>query len=200
MASFETTYNNYVQPGEAYYVDDPADPGGETYGGIARKIFPAWEGWAWLDAWKAQNGTPRWNQQFKELDPLVRTFFQNLWNKNNFHALQSQPIANIYFDWFVNTIRVYAETGKSVPVKEVQKLVGVTADGLQGAQTVAAINRQNETDLFNRIKQARENFYRKLVAQTPSLAKFLPGWLRRLDKFSLATGAASVVGILLFFF
>lgn len=196
MADFNTTYRNHIQPNEAYYVNNRNDPGGRTYGGIAQNIFPKWEGFTWLMSWISRNGEPRWNQQFKELDPLVTKFFTDLWYKNQFDKLRSQEIADIFFDWFVNTIKVYAQTGSSVPVKEVQKIIGVTADGVMGPKTVNAINAQNQDRLFDAIKSARKNFYERLVRQNASLAEFLPGWLSRLDKFT-KSAALGLGGILL---
>lgn len=206
MADFNTTYDGHIQPNEGYYVNNPADPGKRTYGGIAQDIWPSWSGWPWLMNWIAQNGEPKWNRQFTNLDPQVRQFFYDLWIKNKFNQIATQQIADIFFDWFVNTIRVYATKGYSVPVKEVQKIVGSTTDGVMGPNTINAINSFDQAKLFAAIKTARENFYKTLVSKDSSLSEFLPGWLDRLKQFPdfvisnpAATGTA-VVGMGFLFF
>src|SRR3712207_6059069 len=43
---------------EGWYSKHPADPGGETYRGIARRHHPSWPGWALIDEAKQRPGFP----------------------------------------------------------------------------------------------------------------------------------------------
>ena len=60
-------------------------------------------------------------------------------------------------------------------------MLGVTADGVVGPKTIAALNGTNHEAFFNEIKREREAFFRRIVAANPTQKKFLKGWLRRLD-------------------
>lgn len=184
MADFKKSYLTYVKPIEGFYVNDPADRGGETYGGIARNIFPSWEGWVIVDAFKEKNnGKIKRNTQIPEADPLVEKFFEELYNRMLFPHVTNQSIADILFDWCVNTIRSYARTGKSTPIKYTQKIVGVSDDGIMGKNTLGAINAFNQEDLFNRILKRREEFYEAIIKNDPIQEKFRAGWFKRLYKF-----------------
>jgi len=57
MAEFKPAFQNTITT-EGGYVNDPQDPGGETYKGIARKIYSKWSGWQTIDMLKRQSGFP----------------------------------------------------------------------------------------------------------------------------------------------
>ena len=48
-ASFKPAFDATMR-NEGGYGNDPQDPGGETYRGIARKFHSKWEGWTTIDA------------------------------------------------------------------------------------------------------------------------------------------------------
>ena len=54
MADFNQALQMVLQ-NEGGYVNDPNDPGGETYKGIARKMNSNWIGWQLIDLQKKQN-------------------------------------------------------------------------------------------------------------------------------------------------
>ena len=53
MADFNQAFQLVIAH-EGGYVNDPDDPGGETYKGVARKIHSKWEGWQNIDILKRQ--------------------------------------------------------------------------------------------------------------------------------------------------
>jgi len=192
MASFKIAYDTYIKPGEGYYVNNPADKGGETYGGIARNFFPSWQGWAVVDFYKKHtNPKPPTNTKIPGLEGMVEEFFKTqFWNRNRFSEINNQDLANIIFDWNVNS----GGTG----IKKVQQILGVAADGAIGPQTLAAINNAPVQSLYSTIKEARAAFYKSL-ATNPTQSQFLKGWLNRLAKFPevIATPTGGAVSILL---
>src|SRR5690606_20839704 len=95
--------------------------------------------------------------------------------KNNFHKINSQKVANILFDWFVNS--------GSVGIKFIQRVLGIAVDGVIGNQTINAINSANAKTLYDLIYTERERYYRDLVVRKPELKKFLKGWLNRIYAF-----------------
>jgi lysozyme family protein len=69
-------------------------------------------------------------------------------------------------------------------IKKVQKLLGVTADGVVGAKTLAAINGHSGDALFGLIKEARKRYYENIVKKDSTQKTFLKGWLNRLEDLS----------------
>ena len=102
MADFSIAFNK-VLANEGGYVNDPSDPGGETYKGIARKIFTKWDGWLILDTLKRQSGFPANLEQNIDLQQKVKSFYEvNFWDKVNGDNITNQSIANSIFDFAVN--------------------------------------------------------------------------------------------------
>ena len=57
MAEFDISFQKVLSY-EGGYVNDPDDPGGETYKGIARKMNSKWDGWVLVDLLKQKPGFP----------------------------------------------------------------------------------------------------------------------------------------------
>ena len=76
MADFLTAYAPLARY-EGGWCNDPADRGGETYAGIARNFFPAWPGWALIDAAAARReskvSTSKLNQFLTDLREFGHT-------------------------------------------------------------------------------------------------------------------------------
>lgn len=170
MAEFITAYKIIIK-NEGGYVDDPNDAGGETYCGISRNNFPNWNGWGIIDIYGCEPGK---TLNDADLESAVRVFYkQQFWDKIKGDNIDSQAIATAIFDWNVNS-GIHA-------IKSIQRIVGVEDDGICGSGTIRAINDSNELDTLNRYREAREVFYRSLAASKPSQAKFLNGWLNRVE-------------------
>jgi hypothetical protein len=110
MAQFEPAFQRTLG-NEGGYVDDPDDPGGETYKGVARNYNKSWPGWPIVDAYKQAHGiTARATvQQARMLsDVLARDmsvhahvtglYRTEYWNRLMGDSIQSQAIANELFD------------------------------------------------------------------------------------------------------
>jgi lysozyme family protein len=201
MSDFSAAYDRYVKPIEGGYANVVGDKGGETYAGIARNFWPSWSGWPYIDAQKA-GGVIKWNKKFPALDSQVRSFYQALWDRNFFGKINNQNVANILFDWFVNSgsIAIKTTPQETFGVQEIlvdrfgQK---ISVDGGMGAQTINAINSVDNAKLYNEIKKERKIFYDWLVNRDPGQQKFYSGWIARLKTFpDVAVAAAAGLGIL----
>lgn len=151
---------------EGGYVDDPDDAGGATNMGVT------------LSTWKAYckaHGKTGCLSSLKRLShkEWERVFKWHSWDAWRADEIASQRVANICVDWSWMS-------GRGV-IKRVQRLLGVTADGIVGKQTLAAINGMSGDVLFARIKQERKAYYDGIVRARPANSKFLRGWLNRLD-------------------
>jgi lysozyme family protein len=63
-------------------------------------------------------------------------------------------------------------------IRILQTCLGITADGLWGPGTCAAVNAAGDNWL-NFYRSALAQHYQNLVLANPALAHFLNGWLRR---------------------
>jgi len=115
-------------------------------------------------------------------------FKSKYWDAVKGDRIEPQSIADCLVSWAWGS-------GARTAVKQMQRVLGVTVDGIIGNQTIGAINDSNELELFAKCVQARRNFFHYIT--TPANARgqrarkrysnnqrFLRGWLRRLDAFT----------------
>ena len=101
-------------------------------------------------------------------------FINGFWNRWLADRIESQSIANLLVDW-VWSSGIYG-------IKYPQQILGVTADGVVGPKTLAAINNYpNQKELFQKLWNRRKRHFESIA--TGSKSKFLRGWLNRLNDF-----------------
>lgn len=148
------------------YVNDPADPGGETNYGIIKPTYDTYR--------KLKNLPPRSIRLIDRLE-VTEIYYLQFWHPAGCDLLPAK-LALCHFDWAVNH-------GVIDAIRDLQRLVGTAPDGRIGPNTKQAITRaltnQSERSLCIAYCILRENWYRHRVATKPSQAKFLQGWLNR---------------------
>ena len=144
----------------------PGDRGGATNKGITIGTFRQFFG---------QGATV---EQLKRMtdQQWMTVFRRGFWDKFRADEIRSQSVADICVDWAWNS-------GTRTAIRKVQTLLGVTADGVVGAKTLAAINAADPRQLFERVKAARLAFVEGIVRRSPSQRKFLNGWRNRIGSF-----------------
>lgn len=142
---------------EGGYVNDPKDSGGETKFGISKRAYP--------------------NEDIKNLtiERAKEIYYQDYWKPLNLHLLNSGFLAIHVFDMAVNA-------GRKTAVKMLQRIIKTTVDGAIGFNTARAAN--NTVGVVENYIIARENYYKNLVIKRPKNAKFLKGWLNRVELVS----------------
>lgn len=138
------------------YVNDPADAGGETKFGVAK------------------NANPALNIKALTWDDAKAVYYKKYWLAASCDKLPPQ-VAIIVFDGAINH-------GVERASKFLQQAAGVEADGDVGPVTLAKISSIPQNTLCNKIADLRVKFYKDIVAAKPTQAKFLNGWLRRIDE------------------
>ena len=142
---------------EGGYVDHPEDPGGRTNMGITQAVYEKYLG---------RDVTEEEMRNMKIGD--VRLIYRaNYWDKVKGDELPS-GVDFCVFDWAVNS-------GVSRSSKALQSILGVTADGVIGPNTLKAVNAANTQELIDELTKDREEFYKKLS----TFDTFGKGWLRR---------------------
>lgn len=155
MDLFEQAITTTLQH-EGGYVNDPADPGGETRYGISKRAFP-----------QVDIKTLTLNQA----KDLYKTFY---WERGP-HLIKLPTVAAKYFDLCVNA----GVSRASKWLQEASNLLGatLTLDGKVGAVTAEWINRYPHPEaLLCALKGLAFQHYVGL-----SKPRFLAGWLNRLE-------------------
>lgn len=95
------------------------------------------------------------------------------WDRWKADQIISQPLANILVDW------VWASGVNGIKIP--QRVLGITADGIVGPKTLAALNAANPKELFDKLHNERIKFVEGIVQRNPSQKKFINGWKRRIN-------------------
>jgi lysozyme family protein len=143
------------------YVNDPADRGGETKFGVAVRA------------------NPDLNITNLTWDQAKAAYFLRYWIAGKCDKLPAR-VAVLHFDGCVNH-----GTGRAA--KFLQQAAGVTADGAIGPATLTKVKLIDQFTLCSNICNQREQFYRAIVANDASQARFLNGWLRRINEMRTFT-------------
>jgi lysozyme family protein len=149
---------------EGGFVNDPLDSGGMTNLGVTKRV------------WEEFVGHPVSEADMRALTPekVGKLYKQRYWNSAYCEVLP-KGLDYVVFDFAIN-----AGTGRSV--KTLQSAIGVVADGVIGPRTMAAINGANAKDLVAKFSDARTDFYQGIVARKPDQARFIRGWLNRVEE------------------
>lgn len=172
MADFNKAFELMIAR-EGGYVNDPDDPGGETYKGVARKMWSKWDGWIIIDSLKRQSGFPANLDKDNDLQFEVKDFYRvNFWDKIQGDKIENQDIAESVFDFGVNT-----GTGTSVSLA--QLVVGVKSDGIIGQNTLSALNAIEPPFFLSAFTVAKIARYVNIVKKRPTSRKYFYGWVLR---------------------
>ncbi len=147
--NFDTAFDRLLGS-EGGYVNNPADPGGETNWGISRRAYPNTD---------IRNLTREGAKAIYRRDFWNRIYADQMYDGVAFQA----------FDFAVNS-------GIETAVRYLQKAAGVADDGHWGPVTQAAIASMSESDLIMRLNALRLDFMTRL-SNWPDASR---GWSRRI--------------------
>jgi lysozyme family protein len=173
MADFEKAFELVIK-NEGGYVNDPDDPGGETYKGVARNRNPAWSGWINVDLLKQGRGFPANCEADTALQTAVKELYQvNYWHKVRGDQIDSQAIAQSVFDFGVNA-------GPITSAKLAQYVCGAKSDGVIGKKTLVKLNEMNEALFLSQFALAKLARYVNICKRNPTSRKYFYGWSKRI--------------------
>nr|DAZ26203.1 MAG TPA: Lysozyme [Caudoviricetes sp.] len=154
----------FILKWEGGFANHPDDKGGATNKGITIATFLHFL------------GSGKTVGQLKAMtDEQWETIFRKgFWDKFEADKIANQSVANICVDWAWCS-------GATTAIKQVQRLLGVAADGVVGNITLGAINNADPEKLFEKIKSARLAFVEAIVKRDASQQVFLKGWRNRIN-------------------
>jgi lysozyme family protein len=157
---------------EGGYSDTPGDPGAATNMGIDTPTLSAWL------------GRPATVEDVRSLPRATATLIydRDYWLPINGDNLPA-GVDLVVFDFGVTS-------GPSTSARVLQTLVGVTADGLIGPGTLAALARHQPSWLIAGLHLAHERYYQGLSGS----AEFGEGWLARNDRAMAAANGMAKTG------
>jgi lysozyme family protein len=150
---------------EGGYVNHPLDKGGPTKYGITLST---------LENWRRRKVTADdvFNLSMVEALEIYRA---NYVNSPKFQLLNDAQVAAYAIDFGINS-------GTLAARQYLQKAAGVTADGIIGPMTIAAIDK-NPGAVLLRYTRLRLLFLATIVEARPSQAVFIEGWVSRATKW-----------------
>ena len=139
---------------EGGYVNHPNDPGGETMYGVTKRVAQA-------------------HGYFGDMRKLPKSTAKAITEKSYYKAVKGDQLDRL-IAWQL-TDAAYNH-GNRQAVKFLQRAVGVTADGLIGPRTLAAVAEMDKNDVVFLFLAERLEFFTNLrIWQT-----FGKGWARRI--------------------
>ena len=152
---------------------------GLTFWGIYESMYPNWTGWGAVKS--CMTLYPDIKTASKVLFQtgwvygLVIDFYKKeFWDKMKLDLVSSQKIADEMFVFGVNV------HWKIAAIKA-QKLVGVSADGFIGNETLKALNSFDEKRFDIEFDEIEKKYYEDVIKSKPYLAINKAGWYARAD-------------------
>jgi len=160
----------FILKWEGGFVNDPDDLGGATNMGVTMVTYKEY---------CRRKGRPEPTvDDLKHLsnDEWLDILKSMYWDRWKADFIKNQSIANILVDW----VWASGKYGVKIP----QELLGVTADGIVGNNTLAAVNNYpSQHELFDKIKQARLDYIDDICKKRPTNEKYRRGWCNRINSF-----------------
>ena len=177
---------------EGGWVNDPLDPGKETYKGIARAYNPNWSGWQIIDADKNRVDFPVCLKDNAPLHEAVKEhYYSYYWKPMNLDSIEQRAIVTELFDIGAGPNGIHA-AGMIAQGALVLLNRDVKLDGKIGPITASALEMYIYPDdlvkMMNMLQFVHLLIGSSNVADTvdmirgrlPQLKRFMRGWLKRI--------------------
>lgn len=162
----------FILKWEGGFVNDPVDKGGETNMGVT---IGTWRSVGYDKDGDGDIDVDDLRLLTRE-DVIERVLRPHYWNRWRADEIHNQSVANILVDW------VWASGAHGI--RRPQRILGVTADGIVGPKTLAAVNSMDPMELHFRIKNDRIRFIDEICKANPSQELFRRGWLNRINELT----------------
>jgi lysozyme family protein len=146
---------------EGGFVDHPSDRAGATKFGITKGTLSRWRGRTVTTA------------EVRALDVSeARDIYLTQYVEQPGFLDVPEPLRTHLVDFGVHS-------GPATATRALQRVLGVTQDGVLGPMTRGVLARRDVADITRRVWQERVRYLARLVALRPTQLDFLDGWLNR---------------------
>lgn len=153
------------------FANDPDDAGGATMVGVTIATYKEY---------CRSKGLPRPTvaklraMTYAQWLDILKSMYWDRWRADE---IENQGVAEMLVDW----VWASGKYGITLP----QKVLGVAADGIVGAKTLAAVNTADAAELMGRLRAERLLFVERICTARPVNRKFRNGWVRRINAIRL---------------
>lgn len=171
---FQTAVDYVIDREGEQYTDHPLDAGGPTKFGITQRTLSRWR------------GQPATAEDVRKLTrgEAEKIYFELYWIQPNIYSLPGTWLSVAVFDQYVNR--------GTAAIRDMQRCLNVTADGIIGPQTLAAAGQSHRLDACESL--TREFIYEcqmsyvRIVERNASQIVFLRGWIKRTQELLALDG------------
>lgn len=156
----------FIRSWEGGFVNDPADLGGITNKGITYSTYKIY----CKKVGKTPSVAALKNITDAEWNAILKNFFWDKWKADN---ITNEWVAYLLVDF-------YWHSGANA-VKRTQSAFGLQSDGVVGPKTLSTLNSMDGQECFKICWNARKNYLESICKSRPANAKFLKGWMNRLN-------------------
>lgn len=156
---------------EGGFSDHPADPGGKTNKGVTQRVY---------DGYRKRKGKPQQSVRGIVIEEVAEIYRDQYWNAVRADELPG-GLDYAVFDYAVNS-------GPRRAVIDLQRALGVKADGVIGNVTLAAIKASDAFTIIDALCERRMAFLRGLK----TWKTFGRGWARRVSEVAEASTQMAV--------
>jgi len=186
--SFKNAYNQTMGH-EGGYVNDPVDPGGETYKGVSRRNWPDWGGWRIIDAYKPFSD-PSHLYHDDQLDKFTRDFYKfHFWDRPNYCGVDKiwEKLAEKLFDTGVNVgtgrASKWLQASLNLLNRNAKYFPDIKVDGGIGPKTLGVLQQALGCNPKDRILTVfaihQGEHYKDIMVAHPTQERYV-GWFDRL--------------------
>ncbi len=179
----------HVLANEGGYVNDPADRGGETYRGIARRFHPDWAGWRIIDRARNRPGFPESLDDNATLQRQVAALYRHLyWEPVGGDRLPDSDLAIELMDTAVNMgvrrAARFLQEGLNLLNRNQKSWPDLVVDGWIGDKSISALHkclrgRGGKGYLLKVLNTLQAERYLDIMRRDPTQERFARGWLNR---------------------
>jgi len=179
MDAFERAFIETIDL-EGGYVNDPADPGGETKFGISKRSYPTIN----IAAMTIDQAKAIYRRDYWEACRLDEVRRERIYGEMFDTAVNRDLISGEIFDTAVNM-------GRKAAVLIAQRALNflgedLVEDGKIGQKTISALNKWSKKDtkaLFICLNGFQFSQYRMIIKNNRRSIKFARGWTKRIQQY-----------------